>query len=282
MPYSLISASIFAPFAAGLIATLLKGCRKSIPEIPGLLFHSVLPRPGFNMSHFSLTRFRKLMQLISSKSIKTLTLSEANRKTDSVENGCLLTFDDGMECVYTDAYPILNEFNFKATIFCIAGFTGKHSSWDIFNGQHHLSVGQIKQLSDSGHEIGSHTLTHAHLIFLNDEDLEIELKESKHILEDITGRAVNTLSFPYGSWNMHVWRKAQEAGYTSATLYRNHICSLPGLYPVYGVYRFSKPEIIMNLLGKSHFSPTIATAILMSHFSKGTPIVKFRRNYTVR
>ena len=234
------------------------------------------------MSHYSTARFKEFLKLLKDSGFKTLTLTQAAREGKKNGNECLLTFDDGMECIYTRALPLLNEFDFKSTVFCIAGFTGQTSSWDIFNGQKHLSRQQIRELSDSGQEIGSHTLTHANLPFLNNRDLEKELKDSKKILEDITGKEITSISFPYGSWNKHVWEKAMESGYLSATLYRNHKTISPGLFPVYGAYRFDRPSDILGRLSKRRFSASVATAILMSHFSKGTPVVKFRKNYIIR
>ncbi len=283
IPISLISALIFAPLSAGYLSALLFNHRRHIIELPGLLFHSVLPNPKMNMSHYSTARFKEFLLCLKKNDYKTITLSQAVQRMDHTnQKRCLITFDDGMECVYTQVLPLLRELDFNSTVFCIAGFIGKSSSWDIFDGQKHMSKQQIREFSDSGHEIGSHTLTHANLSFLNDKDLETELKDSKKILEDITGKEITTISFPYGSWNEHVWKKAQESGYSSATLYRNHHRISSGLFPVYGVYRFDKPSEIMDRLQKRRFSASIATAILMSHFSKGTPVVKFRNNYVIR
>ncbi len=281
IPIPLISALILAPLSAGYLSTLLFGHHRRTPYLPGLLFHSVLPKPQMNMSHYSTINFKEFLLCLKGNNYRTLTLTQTAQQNDTIEKKCLITFDDGMECVYTQALPLLREVNFSSTIFCIAGFTGQTSSWDIFDGQRHLSKQQIRELSDSGHEIGSHTLTHANLPFLNNRDLEKELKDSKKILEDITGKEVKTISFPYGSWNEHVWKKARESGYLSATLYRNHHRISSELFPVYGVYRFDKPCDIMDRLQNRRFSVSISTAILMSHFSKGTPVVKFRKNYLI-
>ncbi|HEX3020117.1 MAG TPA: polysaccharide deacetylase family protein [Chitinispirillaceae bacterium] len=282
IPLSLIPSLILAPLATGYFSTLLFGYRRNYPLLSGLLFHSVLPNPKMNMSHFSTERFKVFLQNLKFEEFKTITLSQASQVVQRNTNKCLITFDDGMECVFTHVHPLLNEFGFCSTVFCIAGFTGQTSSWDIFDGQNHLNKQQIRELSDHGHEIGSHTLTHANLTFLNDKDLEKELIDSKKILEDITGKEVKTISFPYGSWNEHVWNKAREAGYNSATLYRGHNHISYGLFPVYGVYRFDKPGDVMNRLKQRRFSSSIATAMIMSHFSKGTPVVKFRRNYRIK
>lgn len=282
LSYSVILSVVFGPLAAGYLGASLFGSRRNLPSIPGLLFHSILPTPGLNMSHFSSSKFRIILQSLAKQHFKSIRLSEAVNSIQKPSNKYLITFDDGMECVYTHALPLMSELEVKSTIFCIPGFTGKSSSWDVFKGQKHLSVDQIKKLAECGHEIGSHSFSHANLIFLNDKDLQKELRDSKKYLEDIIGKEVKSLSFPYGSWNKRVWEKSIEAGYCSATLYRNHISNQKGLYPVYGVYRFDTPETVINRLKVQQFSLSIAMAKIMSHFSKGTPIVNFRKNYIIK
>jgi peptidoglycan/xylan/chitin deacetylase (PgdA/CDA1 family) len=166
----------------------------------------------------------------------------------------------------------------------------------------------LREIAGHGHEIGSHSLTHANLVWLNDDDLIKELRESKLILEDITGTAVRGLSFPFGSWNARVWGAAKSVGYEYATAYRGHRRAPPEFLPVFGVYRFdtatdavaravaptastaiwqsSKPQplkrsrLITALSTQSLSSITSrAFAALMSHFCKGTPLVKFRKEY---
>jgi peptidoglycan/xylan/chitin deacetylase (PgdA/CDA1 family) len=144
-----------------------------------------------------------------------------------------------------------------------------------------LNKHSIRRLSELGHEIGSHTCTHANLPYLSEKDLTKELIDSKSKLQDITGKAVTSLSFPFGSWNKRVWAKARDIGYISATLYRNHRCSFDHqLFPVYGVYQFDSPDSVLSKINNHHtYSISAAISLLLSHFSKGSPIWKFRKNY---
>ena len=210
-----------------------------------------------------------------------MTLHDANSTpADPCSGRCLITFDDGLQSVYKYAFPSLEEFGFCSTIFCISGFYGKKSSWDIYSNNMHLNKSQIRHLSEKGHEIGSHTKSHAYLPFLNNKSIYSELFDSRSELEDITGCPVTSCSFPYGGWTPDIWKIAQDAGYSAATLYRNHSQATTGLFPVLGVQRFdSTNDIISKLTTKTTFSILRARSNLMAHFAKGTPMWKFRKEY---
>jgi peptidoglycan/xylan/chitin deacetylase (PgdA/CDA1 family) len=222
--------------------------------------------------------------LLKSKNYLSITISNANSVIieNSIQRPLLITFDDGLESVYHYAIPCLDEYNFKATIFCVASFLGKASTWDVYRNSAHLSAEQVRTISDSGHEIGSHTLTHSNLTFINQSDLVRELRESKKILEDVTGKPVTSVSFPHGSWNERVWKTALDEGYTSASLYRGHFRSHEYQYPVCSAGRFdSEFELMKKIQISTFFSPSIAFSKIASQFAKGTPLWKYRHEYDV-
>ena len=269
---------IAGPFISGCIATLLFGKKSSYLRRPGLLFHSVLPDPGLNLSHFSSGKFKKLLSTLQENSMRTTTVADYAASSERDTTVCL-TFDDGLESVYSHAFPAMEEHGCKATIFCVAGYLGKKTSWDVFN-THHMNKMQIQHLSDCGHEIGSHSLSHANLPYLCERDLAAELTDSKALLEDITGRPVTSLSFPHGSWNKRVWEKACEAGYVTATIYRGYTSAIPAFIPVFGAYRFDTVGTILQRIAPSPlFSVSRACSRILPHFARGTPVWKFRDNY---
>lgn len=273
------------PFFLGAAGVALFG-RAVADTTPGLLFHSLDLQSGLSLSALSTVRFHKIIETLAANSYCSLTLEQdaarfrGNKETDRREHPIHLTFDDGCRSFLTHALPILDRFNFKTTVFPVAGYIGKTSSWDIMPQFPHLSKHEIREISNLGHEIGSHGLTHSNLTYLGAADLKTELSDSKKILEDITGKKVTSLSFPFGSWNRRVWGQAQETGYLRGTIYRQHRHYGPDLVPVYGVYRFDTPEFILARTSPAfRFSFSIACARIMSHFAKGAPIWKFDKNY---
>lgn len=273
------------PMVMGSIATLAFGCkRKRSSMTPGLLFHSVVPKPAHEMSHFELNRFKLICKELSLRKYRTILVKNASeviyKETDT--NNLLITFDDGLNSFYHYALPILEEFGLKATIFCLGTRFGEYSSWDIYPSNRHLGKNEIREISENGYEIGSHTMTHPYLPYLEDRLIKKELNNSKKMLEDITGKEVCSLAFPYGGWNRKIWDIAKESGYKAGTLYRGTIIENEKLFPVMGTYQFeSVSDIIEKITTKKNISPVIARAKMMSHFARGTPLWKFRKDYLV-
>ncbi len=67
--------------------------------------------------------------------------------------------------------------------------------------------------------IGAHTVQHVWLSAMNGAEQEVELRESKRTLEEITGSPVRTFAYPYGrrdSVSPITLQRVQAAGYTLA------------------------------------------------------------------
>lgn len=74
----------------------------------------------------------------------------------------------------------------------------------------------LRGLCERGVEVGSHTLSHAHLTRLTNGELRRELVGSKDRIEEMLGRPCRYLAYPYGEDDSRVRAAAQEAGYTAA------------------------------------------------------------------
>jgi peptidoglycan/xylan/chitin deacetylase (PgdA/CDA1 family) len=74
----------------------------------------------------------------------------------------------------------------------------------------------VGALRDAGMTIGSHTLTHRMPSTLSAAELEHELAESKRLLEERIGRAVDFVASPTGYDSRHFSRAARQAGYRAA------------------------------------------------------------------
>lgn len=251
-----------------------------------LLFHSVSDKSLTEQSHVTTNTFKRLLSYIHKQKYRTLTAYETalfpDNKIDTSASYISLIFDDGFENFYTNAIPLLEQFNIRASVFIVAGSIDSYSSWDIYKPQKQLSKEHIRSISKDGHEIGSHTLSHPDLVLLSDKEITHELSESKKILEDITGTPVKSLSFPFGSWSMRVWNIAKECGYEAAVAYRKHNRATPPIIPATGVYAFDSAEdIIEKIEKKQAASNAIQRSLIMPHFAKGTPVWKFRKTYNI-
>lgn len=87
--------------------------------------------------------------------------------------------------------------------------------WDGF-----MTVGQLKELLQDGHEIGSHSHTHPLLPQCTDEELVGEIEGSKRRLESALGVAITTFCYPNGSTDHRSVDLICRAGYRAAVTTR--------------------------------------------------------------
>ena len=121
------------------------------------------------------------------------------------EKPIIISFDDGNVNQYTNALPLLKKYNFKATFFIFTSPIGRSKNY--------LSWEQVKELADSGLEIGSHGKYHRILTKINSQELSQEIVGSKEIIEKNLGKEINIFSFPFGAYNEKIIELIKEAGY---------------------------------------------------------------------
>jgi peptidoglycan/xylan/chitin deacetylase (PgdA/CDA1 family) len=98
-----------------------------------------------------------------------------------------------------------------------------------------MNTDELKVLSSSPLvEIGSHAHHHHYLTSLNDESLRFELSNSKRMLEQITGKKINSIAFPNGRYDERVLKFCREEGYNklvSVGLNSKNDRQIQDLYP---------------------------------------------------
>lgn len=131
----------------------------------------------------------------------------------------VITFDDGFADCYHNALPALRKHEMQATFFIPTQYVGRTSQWlePLDEGDRPLMFwDQIRQLAEEGHEIGSHSHSHAQLDILPLSLAEQEIRQSKHILEEQIERRVDSFCYPQGYHSPAVRTLVEQAGYTSA------------------------------------------------------------------
>ena len=177
--------------------------------VPVLYYHSVDPSEA-NEVIISPEKLKEQLTFIKDSGYTTLTMSELNdyilNNAPIPEKSIVITFDDGYADNYANAFPILKELDMKATIFVISNFTD--------NDGYYMTSQQIKEMSDYGIDIQSHTASHAHLNQLTYEEQLSELKTSKEKLESITEKPVISIAYPFGDYDDNTILASKEAGYS--------------------------------------------------------------------
>ena len=141
------------------------------------------------------------------------------------ENAFVVTVDDCLASAYTRLFPLFAGAGFQAVLFPVAGMVGR-KGW--------VSWRELDEMRRGGMEIGSHSMTHAHLTAITPHELNRELCASKKLLEDRLGVRVKFLSLPGGYHGPAVTAAAIEAGYEA-------ICG-----SVFGYHRYGRDRYALQ------------------------------------
>ena len=190
-----------------------------------LNYHNVaIPPAGAGLPKLYVTpeRFAQQCHLLRRLGLRGVTISEGLEALWRGESGrCVaLTFDDGYVDNLISAAPVLKEFGFRATCYVVSGRVGMHNVWDAESlgvEKPLMDRAQLKSWLADDHEIGSHTVTHAHLHRLSREAAQQEIMASRTQLRYLTGgAAIDHFCYPFGEYNDVTVALVREAGYRSA------------------------------------------------------------------
>jgi peptidoglycan/xylan/chitin deacetylase (PgdA/CDA1 family) len=141
----------------------------------------------------------------------------------------VITFDDGNLDVYTNAFPIMQEYGFTGVMYIVV---------NELHADGYMGIDQIQEMAAAGWEVGSHSMTHAPLSDAH-ERLNFEIYQSRIDLQGALGLPVRSFAYPYGEMDATVSTQVQSYGYTSAvglgTLWNQS---------VYNLYYLSRRPVI--------------------------------------
>jgi peptidoglycan/xylan/chitin deacetylase (PgdA/CDA1 family) len=107
-----------------------------------------------------------------------------------------------------------------------------------------MSSGELKQLAANNlFTIGAHTVTHPALGCHNADFQKKEVNENKKFLEEIIGRDINLLAYPYGNYNQETLQVVSNSGFNAA--FTTEEKTVKEESPIYSLGRFQ----VKNLTG---------------------------------
>lgn len=187
---------------------------------------------GTNLS-VSPKNLESQLDLIQQKGYNTTTFDEL-----TVAKPVILTFDDAYDNFYSNVFPLLKEKNMKAVVFVIYNDIGKIG---------YMTLDQLKEISDYGIEIGSHTLSHLDLAKSTSSKASGEISSSKANLERDLNIKINSFCYPAGKYNDEVVNMVKEAGYLYATTTNGGISNFSNPYAL-NRYRMNKDTSISSYI----------------------------------
>lgn len=192
--------------------------------VPILMYHQVSGReqdlalqPGLTVKTDTFRRQLLVLRALGYQAIRPEDIFLASwGKRHKPKRAAVFTFDDGYAGVYENAFPLLKQFGYAATLFLIAEDYGKSGDSEFKRAFPVLTAGQIREMIAFGFQVGSHTVSHPRLPELLQSDAQAEIQDSKTILEDTFGVPVTSFSYPYGKYDPRVMELVKSAGYSNA------------------------------------------------------------------
>jgi len=224
--YAVIVIVLFTTVAAVLYA-------RAHYVVPIVMYHNIDANSAVSRLSVSPESFRAQMNFLKRHKYNVVRLEDLPAilaKKSLPSKTIAITFDDGYENNYLDAYPVLKKLDLCATIFIIPAMIGAdgYLTWD-----------QVIEMSESGViSIGSHSMSHPWLPDLPDQRLDSEITGSRRAIESHLRKEIYAFSYPLGGLNKAVREKVIKAGYRIA------VATNPGRkYPKHDLYAMKRLRI---------------------------------------
>ncbi|MCX7712068.1 MAG: polysaccharide deacetylase family protein [Chthoniobacterales bacterium] len=215
-------------------------------------------------------QFRAQLQQIRDSGITVISMEDflawRRREKEIPERSALITIDDGFNCTYYVAWPILREFGYPFTFFVYSNFINK--------GGRSITWEQLREMQQAGVTIGSHSVSHDFLTKPKrtkpdnyDLWLENEFTQIRNELREHLGTETLVFAYPYGVHNAAVRQMGLATGYTALfTVSGKHITrETPSDELGRFIVQSDKPETFLSAL---KFGPTtISIANSNSNFN---------------
>lgn len=171
--------------------------------VPILTYHSISENlfgkvHPYHQINTPVSVFATQMKWLRREGYRTINLSDLLSGFDTAQDftkTVVLTFDDGYQDFYTDAFPLLKQCGYQATVFLATDRIR-----DIparVEGADYLTWSEVRELHSEGIAFGSHSVTHPDLRSLGPEQIDYELGYSKETIEQRIGARVESFSYPF-------------------------------------------------------------------------------------
>ena len=213
------------------LAARLRSAAAGAPGLPVLMYHSISDDPETGVRDYyrvctSPARFAAQMRALADAGWRGVTLSEALRSLAAASGPAAarlvaLTFDDGFRDFLLQAWPVLRDLGFSATMYLPTASIGDTSP-RRFKGRDCLTWDDVRRLHAAGVEFGSHTVSHPVLHGLPAAELADELVRSRAQIERTLGAVCPGFAYPYAypqadaAFTARFGAALRQAGYASA------------------------------------------------------------------
>jgi peptidoglycan/xylan/chitin deacetylase (PgdA/CDA1 family) len=182
-----------------------------------LMYHNIVNERTADKFDVRIDAFKMQMDFLYKNDFNVITFDEMMKNIKAGYEGhkdVVLTFDDGGMDIYLYAFPILKEYNFKATIFLVSKWISEADA--VTDKKKYLGLKEIREMQSYGISFGSHSCHHKKLTDLSIERCRDEIFESKVKLGKTINSEIKYFCYPGGFFNEDIKGLVKKAGYSAA------------------------------------------------------------------
>jgi peptidoglycan/xylan/chitin deacetylase (PgdA/CDA1 family) len=135
-------------------------------------------------------------------------------------NGMRVQRGEDLDQAFAALHAVLKPMSLKSRTSVLVDLAAQSAvSLEVRDDSRPMTWDELREWHTAGMGVGSHSCTHAQLTQLGEDDLAIELMQSRHMLESELGERITMLAYPYGGrvdYNARVEEMAEEAAYECA------------------------------------------------------------------
>lgn len=190
------------------------------------MYHSVGEPSEYG--NVSVERFRRDLKHVTDR-YAVVDLSEI-RKTNTDQKRVAITFDDGYKNFYTDAWPVIKEFDVPVTLYVVSnvvkGASHELDSENLLNREQLLTLREDERIT-----IGNHTKTHPYLSEIPESRLRSEIIDANQELETELDIEVDRFAYPSGDFDSRVLQVVSKSHENAVTTHSALIRDEDGFDP---------------------------------------------------
>jgi peptidoglycan/xylan/chitin deacetylase (PgdA/CDA1 family) len=188
------------------IFLLLSG---SVQACSVLLYHHFSDKTPFSTS-ISPALFEQHLQYLQDNQFSVLSLEAmlSGLISNTLPDKCVvLTADDAYISIYKNAYPLLKKYQMPMAVFV--------SSGGVDNRYKALMSWEMMRRAKGVLQFYNHSVSHPHLIDLNEKLVEKEITYAQNRLQIEVGTSRKIFAYPYGESSLNISQKLKHLGYVA-------------------------------------------------------------------
>jgi len=180
----------------------------SIRDVP---VDNIMPNPQHRVDTVTPQNFRQQLDFLKRNGCQVLHLRDLvagiKKEKKLPRKSVVITFDDGIENNFSQAFPVLKEYGMTAAFFVSGDNIGRPG---------YLTWEQLRLMQAQGMDIGCHGMTEAYLPDIPEDKQRYEIEQCKRVLEAGLKTPIDYYAYSISGFSPQIKEIVRKAGYQAA------------------------------------------------------------------